>query len=99
VLDHIEAHLARNLTLGELARQAGLSAFHFARSFKAAVGRSPHAYLNDRRIERARTLLARSEPSLVEIALSCGYSSQSHLTRAFKLATGMTPGAYRAQFF
>ena len=96
VLDFVEANLERNIMLEDLALQAGLSAYHFARSFKAAVGRSPHAYLNERRVARARILLGRREPSLAEVALACGYCSQSHLTRAFKQVTGVTPGAFRA---
>lgn len=99
VLDFIEAHLDRNLSLDELSRAAGLSAYHFARSFKAAVGRPPHAYVNERRIERAKILLARREPSIADVALSCGFCSQSHLTRAFKQATGTTPGLYRSMNF
>lgn len=96
VLDYVETHLERNLTLSELAEEAGLSPWHFARAFKAAVGRAPHAYLNERRVSRARLLLADERLPLADIALACGYCSQPHFTRAFKEATGLTPGAYRA---
>jgi AraC family transcriptional regulator len=96
VLDYVEANLERNLTLQELAAEAGLSAYHFARAFKLAIGHAPHAYLNERRVSRAKLLLADRGQALAEVALACGYSSQPHFTRAFKDATGLTPGAYRA---
>lgn len=96
VRDYVEAHLDRNLTLDELAAIAGLSAFHFARAFKAATGHTPHAFVNARRLARARLLLARGEGPLVDIALACGFCSQAHFTRAFKRAVGVTPGAWRA---
>ncbi|MEQ9640142.1 MAG: AraC family transcriptional regulator [Alphaproteobacteria bacterium] len=95
VLDFVEAHLEQNLTLQELADEAGLSAYHFARAFKTAVGHSPHAYLNQRRVARARRLLSEGEAPLADVALACGFCSQPHFTRAFKGATGLTPGVFR----
>ncbi|WP_082536934.1 MULTISPECIES: helix-turn-helix domain-containing protein [unclassified Aureimonas] len=92
--DHIEADLHRTIRLEDLARLAQLSEFHFQRMFRASFGVSPHAFVGHRRILRARSLLKGLEP-IAEIAAACGYSSQSHLTRAFRAATGLTPGAYR----
>lgn len=95
VLDHIEAHLAGPLHLHYLAALAGLSPFHFQRSFRASCGVSPHRWIAARRIERARRLLGSGAP-LARIALDCGFDSQSHFTRVFKAAMGVTPGGYRA---
>ena len=95
VLDYIEANLEGHLTVEHLASIACLSQFHFARAFKAAIGRSPHRYISDRRLERAKALLAGSDRSLVEIALALSFSCQANFTRAFRAATGQTPGQYR----
>jgi AraC family transcriptional regulator len=95
VLAFIDANLDRDLTLEELAREACLSAFHFARSFKAATGTSPHRYLLQRRIDHAKALLSDRTPlSLAEVALACGFSSQAHFSTSFKQATGVSPSLF-----
>lgn len=95
VLDYVEAHLDQPLHLQDLAALADLSPFHFQRSFRASCGVSPHRWIAARRIASARTLLAQDR-ALAEVALDCGFDSQSHFTRMFKAAVGMTPGRYRA---
>lgn len=95
VLDHVEAHLDQPLPLQELAALADLSPFHFQRSFRASCGVSPHRWITARRIARARALLA-TGAALAQVALDCGFDSQSHFSRSFKAAEGMTPGGYRA---
>lgn len=79
-----------------LARAAGASdRFHLARSFRAAYGTSPHAYLVQIRLVRARHLLSGgARPA--EVATACGFADQSHLRRRFRRAYGLTPAAYRA---
>ncbi|GJD48447.1 HTH-type transcriptional activator RhaR [Methylobacterium crusticola] len=91
----IEARLAEALTLEMLADEAGLSTFHFAKMFKASFGLAPHRYVTERRIARAKDLLLERRASLAAIALSCGFASQSHFTRRFAQATGLTPAAWR----
>ncbi|MDB5720882.1 MAG: AraC family transcriptional regulator [Alphaproteobacteria bacterium] len=95
VLDYIEANLDSEIGIGELAEVACFSLFHFVRAFHLATGRPPHAYLSERRLDRARQLLAYSDSTLVDIALTCSFSSQANFTKAFKRATGMSPGRYR----
>jgi AraC family transcriptional regulator len=95
VLDYIEANLEGDLSLDHLASIACLSRFHFARAFKAAVGQSPHRYVSGKRLEHAKTLLARGDQSLVDIALALNFSSQANFSRAFRQVTGLTPGQYR----
>jgi AraC family transcriptional regulator len=91
----IEQHLAENFPLLDLAEAVGVSPFHFARMFKGSVGVTPHQYLIQVRIERAKQLLERGTLPLIEIALQVGFSSQSHLTAVFRKTVGLTPAVYR----
>jgi len=95
VLDYIEASLGLDIRLDGLAAQACLSPYHFSRLFREATGLSPHRYVIDRRVQAARQELARSNFSLVEIALQFGFGSQANFTRVFRKATSLTPGQYR----
>jgi AraC family transcriptional regulator len=95
VLDYIAANLEGDLALDRLASIACLSRFHFSRSFKAAVGRSPHHYVSAKRLEFAKQLLVRGEQPLAQIALTLKFSCQANFTRAFREATGQTPAQYR----
>jgi AraC family transcriptional regulator len=99
VLDYIEANLASDLTVHNLASIACLSRFHFARAFKAALGQPPHKYVGAKRLERAKTLLVRGDQSLVDITLALNFSGQANFTRAFRQLTGQTPGQYRKSFW
>ncbi|WP_248449329.1 helix-turn-helix domain-containing protein [Sinorhizobium meliloti] len=96
IVDYVEAHLDQPLVLDQLAGEAKLSTFHFARMFRVSFGMPPHRYVDQRRIHRACHLLRDPATTLSAIALSCGYSSQSHFNRAFKAKTGVTPGEWRA---
>jgi len=96
VRDYIETHLGERLTLTDLAAVACLSTYHFSRSFKEAVGTGPQRYVMQRRIERAKTLIRRTNQPLAEIAHQVGLCDQSHLTSIFRRETGETPGRYRA---
>lgn len=96
VKEFVDAHLADDLSLAEIAAAAELSPFHFARVFKRETGAPPHRYLMERRVARARELLAGTTMDLAEVALACGFAGQSHFTTAFKRHTGLTPGAWRA---
>jgi len=95
VLDYIEVRLGADIRLQDLAAEACLSPFHFARLFRDATGLSPHRYVTHLRVQRAQEALALARCSLVEIALSAGFGSQANFTRAFRNATGLTPGQYR----
>lgn len=82
-------------SLEEIASAAYLSEYHFARLFKEIIGVTPHVYLANLRLERARKLLAETERPISEVASMVGYHSQSHFTKIFKSITGTTPRAYR----
>ncbi|WP_017301120.1 AraC family transcriptional regulator [Nodosilinea nodulosa] len=91
VMDYIEAYLTDDLTLADLALQAGLSKFHFSRLFKDATGLTPHKYVQQRRIERAAQVLLRREGAIAAVAADFGFADQSHFTRVFKQVKGLTP--------
>ena len=95
VLDYLEAHLDQELKLVELAKLVGMSQFHFCRLFKQSMGLSPYQYLLQQRVERAKHLLKGSELLIADIAMDCGFSSHSHLSRQFRRLVGVTPKAYR----
>lgn len=97
VLDYISAHLHEPISLMDLAAVADVSVFQFAHAFKRRMGMPPHQYVLRQRVERAISLMRDPEESMVDIALHCGFSSQSHLATAFRRITGTTPGAYRAR--
>jgi AraC family transcriptional regulator len=91
----VEAHLDRPLQVADLARRAGLSPFHFSRAFKASTGLTPHAYLQGQRVARAVTLVRDTNTPLSQVALDCGFSTQSRMTTAFARSMGLTPARYR----
>jgi AraC family transcriptional regulator len=95
VTDYIEAHLADTIRLQDLAEVAGVSSFQLVRRFKESKGQPPHQFLLRRRIERAREMLRQSDKTILEVALSCGFSSQSHFSAVFRTLTGLTPRKYR----
>lgn len=95
VEEMIDARLDGDLPLAGLADACGLSVGHFARAFRRTTGMAPHRWLLQRRVERARHLLATSRLALSEIALACGFADQSHFTRVFTRLAGTSPGAWR----
>jgi AraC family transcriptional regulator len=97
VLEYIEAHLDGDLSLDAMAREAQLSPLYLARAFKAAIGQSPHQYVLVRRVERAKELLRNTDMLIVDVALSAGFSSQSHLSHWFLRHVGVSPAVYRRQ--
>lgn len=91
----IAANLTGNITLAELSKECGLSIRHFTRAFRGTTGMSPHMWLLNLRIEKAKLLLMNPRLTLVDIGFDCGFADQSHFTRVFQRAVGMSPGAWR----
>ncbi len=91
----LRANLSGRILLSDLANACELSVRQFTRAFRKSFHMAPHQWLLERRVDRARDLLVRSRRSLPEIAAECGFADQSHFTRVFTHAVGMTPAAYR----
>ncbi|MBD2099770.1 AraC family transcriptional regulator [Leptolyngbya sp. FACHB-261] len=94
-VDYIHTHLNRDLSLAELASVINISPTYFASLFKRATGISPHQYVIQQRVKRAKAMLMKTDLTIADIALQVGFSSQSHLTQQFKRLTGMTPKQVR----
>lgn len=95
VLAFVADNYEHDLSLDDLANEAGMSTFHFAREFKRATGTTPHQHLIKFRVEHAKALLAEGKMPLAEVGLRSGFSHQSHFTRLFRKLTGTTPQSYR----
>jgi AraC-like DNA-binding protein len=96
--DLADRHYAEEIDVAAMARAAGLSRAHFSRAFRAAFGQPPNVYLLTRRLERAATLLRRTDRSVADVCVTVGLSSVGSFTTSFKRMYGLTPTAYRASF-
>lgn len=91
----LSANLEGGVQLEDVARECGLSVGYFSRAFRATIGLPPHRWLMKHRIESAKLIMRQSGTSLAEIAIRCGFSDQSHFTRAFSRETGASPAQWR----
>ncbi len=94
-IDYIGDNLEKDLTLAEISGAAHMSPYHFSRLFKESTGLTPHRYVIERRVQRAKELLCSSTLPIAEIARLCGFANQGHLNRHFKRLLGVTPKALR----
>jgi len=97
VCEKIELELEQPLGIADLAAEAAMSAFHFAREFRRATGFAPHQYVVQRRLARAVELLADLDRSITEIAADVGFSHPSHLARRLRRFTGLAPSLLRSR--
>ena len=98
VIRHIDHHFTEEISMKQMAAMANLSATQFNARFREILRMSPSSYVLSRRIEHARKLLAESSLGLAEIGAAVGFYDQSHFTKRFRKATGLTPSAYRKRF-
>ena len=94
VIEYVDAYLDQDLALVELAAIVSLSPNYFTRLFKQSTGFTPHQYVIQQRVERAKRLLLESKLAIADIALEVGFAHQSHLNRHFKRWVGVTPKAF-----
>lgn len=96
--DHIDRHYQESLDLDQLAALAGISKFHFQRTFKATYGISPAEYLSRRRLERAQDLLRATNLTVTEVCHAVGFSSLGSFSARFRELVGESPTAFQARF-
>lgn len=95
VAEYVEANVDQPITLEALAEVTCISKYHFLRRFKLSTGLTPHQFVIERRIARAKELILADRFPLAQIAHASGFSDQAHFTRIFKRAVGITPKAFR----
>ena len=98
ICEYISEHCTENLTLDEVADRTGFSRYHFTRLFKQFTNMSFYRYVNQKRIDRAASLLINPQTSITEAALSSGYSSLSAFIRMFRIVKSCTPSEFRAMY-
>jgi AraC family transcriptional regulator len=99
LIDFIECRLSENFSLDDLSGCVSLSAYHFSRKFKADFGATPHTFVVQKRIERAKRLLHSRILPIKVIANECGFSDQSHFGRTFHKIVGVTPKEFQRGIF
>jgi AraC family transcriptional regulator len=92
---YIDSHLSDTIRIKDLSTIARRSTAHFCHVFKRTFGQTPHAYVMAQRVERAKSLMLKSDDQLCVIAVLCGFADQAHLSKLFRQHTGETPGAWR----
>jgi AraC family transcriptional regulator len=97
VCDYIDKRIGSRILVSDLSAIVQRSECHFARAFKQTFGEPPHTYLVRRRLELASRMMVDSDALLSDIALTCGFSDQSHLTRLFRQHIGQSPAAWRRE--
>ena len=95
IREKVEGNLDADLSLDSLAEESGYSRAYFFRIFREATGLTPHEYVLNSRLKRAQELLKQANSSIIDVALSCGFSSQSHMTSVFRRHLATTPGEFR----
>lgn len=96
--DHIDAHYDAPLDLDQLAAVAALSKYHFHRLFRTVYGRTPAAYLSERRIERAQDLLRATNLTVTEVCVAVGFSSLGSFSTRFSEVVGESPSAFQRRW-
>ncbi len=96
LINHIQEHLDGDLSVAALAEFARSSPFHFSRQFKHSTGLTPHQFVLQRRLDKAKRLLENDSLAIAEVAYAVGFPSQAHFTSVFRRHLGQTPKAWRA---
>ena len=96
-ISHLETNFQESIDLDQLAQTARMSKRNFMRNFQAAMGNSPIAHLVQLRVNRAASLLRRTDHTVTEVAFQVGFSDSNYFTRQFRKLLGITPSQYRQQ--
>jgi AraC family transcriptional regulator len=98
VSEYVQDRLTHELTLVELAGAVGLSRAHFSQMFRRSTGISPHKFVTNVRIARAKELLQKPELRMTDIAIVSGFQTSQHFARVFKIWCGTSPTQFRRSF-
>jgi AraC family transcriptional regulator len=97
VTEFIQEHIEEEISLNELAHNVGLSPSHFCSLFRKTSGKTPHQFVLHCRIQHAKTLLAKHNQSILDVALASGFRTHQHFSRIFRRQVGIPPSTYRGQ--
>ena len=97
VIDHMNEHLDEVLSIAALAEIIGLSQSQFVRTFRDTTGQPPYHYLVSLRVNRARELLEKTDLSVIQVGMRCGFEQPNHFATTFRKVTGMSPRAWRTR--
>jgi AraC family transcriptional regulator len=97
VVRYIDANLEHSTSNDRLAGEARLSRSYFSKAFRVSFGQSPHHYVIERRVERAKQLMQTTTDPLSQIAHACGFADQAHLARVFRRVVGQAPNLWRRE--
>ena len=95
VLEYVDANLGKNITLAELSDLVNMSLYYFAVLFRKSTGLSPHRYVLNKRVERAKELLHDPKLSVLDVSLEVGFEHQNNFARAFRRLIGISPTQFR----
>lgn len=95
VLEYIDANLGKNITLSDLAGVVNMSLYYFAVLFRQSTGLSPHRYILNQRVERAKELLRDQQLSVLDVSINVGFEHQNNFARAFRRVVGVSPSQFR----
>jgi AraC family transcriptional regulator len=94
-VDYINAKSCENVSLTEISTELDMSPYYFCRLFKKSTGITPHQYLIQQRVERAKQLLRQPENKIADVAMDCGFANPSHFAKHFRKYTGVSPKQFR----
>jgi len=95
VIDFVRSQISTDISLADMAAVTGLSITHFSHLFKTSMGVSPHQFVVQQRVQRAKELLATLNLRMIDIALACGFKTQQHFARIFRQVCGVSPTEYQ----
>ena len=99
VTELVHAKTDDELTLEQMANAVNLSVAHFSQMFRKSTGQSPHRFVLQQKVERAKELLRKAEARVLDVAVACGFKTQQHFARVFRQICGTSPTQYRREVF
>jgi AraC family transcriptional regulator len=94
-IEFVRANLDNCLTLDSMAKAVDLSPSYFGEMFRISTGKTPHQYLREQRMERAKQMLQSKDARILDVAIACGFRTQQHFARIFRRTVGISPRQYR----
>ena len=95
VIDFVRASINEDISLADMAAVTGLSVAHFSHMFRKSVGKSPHQYVLQQRVQYAKELLLSLNLRMIDVAVASGFKTQQHFARIFRKMCGLSPTEYQ----